>query len=47
VDQAIPLFRRAFAQDAAWMELLGRLPGAGLLSADQETIARILERARP
>lgn len=47
IDESIPLFRRAFAQDSAWMELLGRLPGAGLLSADQATIDRILREARP
>jgi uncharacterized Ntn-hydrolase superfamily protein len=47
VDDAIPLFRRAFAQDESWMELLPRLPGAGLLSADEATLERILREARP
>jgi uncharacterized Ntn-hydrolase superfamily protein len=47
VDQAIPLFRRAFRQDTSWMELLPRLPGAGLLRADQATLDRILREARP
>jgi uncharacterized Ntn-hydrolase superfamily protein len=47
VEEAIPLFRRAFAQDDAWMELLGRLPGAGLLGADQATLDRILAEAAP
>ncbi|HEX9729821.1 MAG TPA: DUF1028 domain-containing protein [Gemmatimonadales bacterium] len=42
VDEAIPLFRRSFAQDASWIELLRRLPGAGLLRADDATIARIV-----
>jgi tetratricopeptide (TPR) repeat protein len=46
VDQAIPLFRRAFAQDTSWIELLWRLPRVGLLSADSATIARIVRRAR-
>jgi uncharacterized Ntn-hydrolase superfamily protein len=47
VADAIPLFRRAFAQDESWMELLPRLPGAGLLRADEETLERILRDARP
>lgn len=46
VDQAVPFFRRAFAQDTSWIELLWRLPTVGLLSADSATIARIVERAR-
>ncbi|MDH3457764.1 MAG: DUF1028 domain-containing protein [Gemmatimonadota bacterium] len=47
VDEAIPLFRRSFRQDPSWMELLGRLPGAGLLRADRATLDRILRDARP
>ncbi len=47
VDEAIPLFRRAFTQDESWMELLGRLPAAGLLSADAATVQRILREAAP
>jgi uncharacterized Ntn-hydrolase superfamily protein len=47
VADAIPLFRRAFAQDESWMELLPRLPGAGLLRADEATLERILRDARP
>ncbi len=46
VDDAIPLFRRAFRQDASWAELLTRLPGAGLLRADQAALERILRDAR-
>lgn len=46
VDEAIPLFRRAFAQDEGWVELLGRLPGVGLLRADPETVRRIVRAAR-
>jgi len=41
VDEAIPLFRRAFAQDTSWAVLLPRLPGAGLLHADSATVRRI------
>ncbi len=46
VDEAIPFFRRAFAQDESWIELLRRLPTVGLLSADTETIERIVREAR-
>jgi tetratricopeptide (TPR) repeat protein len=45
-EDAIPLFRRAFAQDSGWAELLPRLPGVGLLRADQEVVSRILREAR-
>jgi uncharacterized Ntn-hydrolase superfamily protein len=47
VDESIPLFRRAFAQDTAWATLLWRLPRVGLLGADSATIARIVREARP
>ena len=47
VDEAIPLFARAFAQDTLWATLLWRLPRSGLLSADSATIARIVREARP
>ena len=47
VEESIPLFRRAFAQDSSWAALLRRLPGAGLLRADTETLERILRAARP
>lgn len=46
VDEAIPFFRRAFAQDESWIELLRRLPSVGLLSADNATIDRIVREAR-
>jgi tetratricopeptide (TPR) repeat protein len=46
VDQAVPFFRRAFAQDTSWIELLWRLPRVGLLRADSGTIARIVRSAR-
>jgi uncharacterized Ntn-hydrolase superfamily protein len=45
VDDAIPFFRRAFAQDASWIELLWRLPTVGLLSADSVAIQRIVDEA--
>jgi uncharacterized Ntn-hydrolase superfamily protein len=47
VDESIPLFRRAFAQDTLWATLIWRLPTVGLLSADSATIARIVREAKP
>ena len=47
VDEAIPLFRRAFAEDRRWATLLRRLPSVGLLSANAETIERIIREASP
>ena len=47
VDEAIPLYRRAFAQDTLWATLIWRLPRVGLLSADSAAIARIVREARP
>lgn len=41
VDDALPLFRRAFAQDANWRELVKRLPAAGQLPNDAALIERI------
>jgi tetratricopeptide (TPR) repeat protein len=46
VDESLPLFRRAFAEDKGWAELLPRLPGVGLLRADEATITRIVREAR-
>ncbi|MCH7716147.1 MAG: DUF1028 domain-containing protein [Gemmatimonadetes bacterium] len=46
-DEALPFFRRAFAQDESWIELLWRLPRVGLLGADSSTIDRIVREARP
>ncbi|GIW51012.1 MAG: hypothetical protein KatS3mg081_0367 [Gemmatimonadales bacterium] len=45
-EEAVPLFRRAFAQDTSWIELLRRLPAAGLLPQDSVLIERIIRRAR-
>lgn len=41
VDEALPLFARAFRQDEKWRELVKRLPNAGQLPADPAIIARI------
>jgi tetratricopeptide (TPR) repeat protein len=42
VDESLPLFRRAFAQDSNWVELVRRLPKAGQLPKDEKLIQRIL-----
>jgi uncharacterized Ntn-hydrolase superfamily protein len=46
LDEAIPLFRRAFAQDEIWVELLWRYQAVGLLNSDSATISSIVRRAR-
>lgn len=45
VDEALPLFRRAFAQDPNWVELVRRLPRAGQLPDDPALLARIVAQA--
>jgi uncharacterized Ntn-hydrolase superfamily protein len=42
-EEAVPLFRRAFAQDPKWRELVPRLPKAGALANDAALIRRIVE----
>ena len=42
VDEALPLFAKVFAGNKNWMELLKRLPKAGLLPDDPELIQKIL-----
>ena len=42
VDESLPYFRRAFAQDANWVELVRRLPKAGQLPDDPAIIGKIL-----
>lgn len=41
VEEALPLFRRAFRVDASWRELVPRLPAAGQLPADPALLQRI------
>jgi len=42
-ERAVPIFRRVFEADAAWAELLGRLPDAGLV--DRALVESILAKA--
>jgi uncharacterized Ntn-hydrolase superfamily protein len=46
VDESLPLFRRAFAQDSNWVELVRRLPKAGQLPNDAKVIDRIIATSR-
>ena len=42
VEESLPFFRRAFAQDANWRELARRLPAAGQLPDDPGVLRRII-----
>jgi len=42
VDEAMPLFARAFAMEPGWRELTPRLPKSGLLPDDAKLIERIV-----
>lgn len=44
IDEALPLFRRAFRLHPPWRELITRLPAAGLLPDDPALMNRILGR---
>jgi uncharacterized Ntn-hydrolase superfamily protein len=46
VEESLTLFRRAFAQDSNWIELVKRLPKAGQLPKDQRLIQRIVAAAK-
>jgi uncharacterized Ntn-hydrolase superfamily protein len=48
VEKSLPMFRRAFADDPAWAELVTRLPAAGLIPdtpEGQALVKRILSEA--
>jgi uncharacterized Ntn-hydrolase superfamily protein len=42
VDEALPIFEKVFASEAQWIDLLKRLPAAGLIKADEAVLQRIL-----
>lgn len=42
VDESLPLFRKAFAMNPAWRELVQRLPASDLLPKDPALMKRIL-----
>jgi len=41
VEQALPLFKKVFAREPKWAELVDRLPAAELLPNDEKLLARI------
>jgi uncharacterized Ntn-hydrolase superfamily protein len=45
VEESLPVFRRTFARDTRWVELVGRLPASGLLPDDAALLARIRAQA--
>lgn len=42
VDEALSIFKGIFAEQPAWRTLLRRLPAAGLLNTDPDTLAKII-----
>ena len=42
LEEALPIFRRVFNEDSHWLELVKRLPAAGLLKVDPEDLKRIV-----
>lgn len=47
VDESLPLFRKVFALDPNWMELLRRLPAVGQFPDDAALLRRILALGPP
>ena len=43
LEEALPIFKELFTANPNWARLLQRLPPAGMMHADQQTIQRILE----
>jgi uncharacterized Ntn-hydrolase superfamily protein len=44
-EESLPLFKKVFAREPIWAELVGRLPDADLLPKDPQLIARIRAQA--
>ena len=42
VQESLPLFKKVFAMDRSWAELLKRLPAVGQFPDDPELLAKIL-----
>jgi predicted Zn-dependent protease len=42
IDQSLPIFRNVFRKDRNWAMLLPRLPNAGVLTANEATLRKIL-----
>jgi len=43
LEQALPIFKKLFAENPDWARLLQRLPAAGMIHAEHHTIQRILD----
>lgn len=43
LEEGLPIFKELFAVNPNWARLLQRLPLAGMMHADQQTIQRILD----
>jgi len=43
LEEALPIFKELFTVNPNWARLLQRLPAAGMIHADQQTIQRILD----
>jgi uncharacterized Ntn-hydrolase superfamily protein len=43
LEEALPIFKELFTANPNWARLLQRLPPAGMMHADQQTIQRILD----
>jgi uncharacterized Ntn-hydrolase superfamily protein len=46
VDEALPLFKRAFSMERGWIDLTPRLPKVGLLPNDPKVIERIMAQSK-
>ncbi|MFQ5430816.1 MAG: DUF1028 domain-containing protein [Phycisphaerae bacterium] len=47
LDQALPIFKRVFARERVWVELIPRLVDARLLPDDPEMVRKIIDQAPP
>jgi len=41
VEEVLPLFKKVFAREPKWAELVDRLPASELLPADEKLLTRI------
>ena len=46
IDDALPLFRRVFILDKAWIEVPSRLAKVGLIPNDPSTLQRIVDAGK-
>jgi predicted Zn-dependent protease len=46
LEESLPLFRRVFAMEPSWADLVPRLPRSGILPEDPEILDRIRAQSR-